>query len=481
MERAGLWIERWQRQGGIQWQPWASEAVAPRQRLRELAQVSPQRLILQIARERLDDGELTPWFPVRATAVALAELPPVEAPRWQAAPRNPFVDGGVADGATWPAGWMQDDSQVLRPGHAALLLAWQPPGSADAATRLAVELAEAALASQWQQALAGAARLGHDWQPLSRPGQLRFCLSGPAAVLPRALARLLETLREGDPAAWRAALQRRRAATAQQLLLRQLLAHPAAGWRVPLDAQADEVWLDELSDAELHERLQAVFATAQLHGRRFGAVPAQASAALTGWGQPAAGAPPSAAAPWRGGEHEQRLPVMAEPGGGEQAVLLRLLAPPSRPELEAAWRVLAILQQGAFYQSLRVEQGLGYALFSRFHAGEDGAELQFGMQSPHADGQRLQQAIRTFVAQQGAALAGLAPARLQQAREAALEALDGGNRRTRLLRACSDWLGGQAAGQHAAVRGALQQLDGERLQRAAAELGGAEWRWLLSQ
>ncbi|MNN61789.1 hypothetical protein D3C81_1770420 [compost metagenome] len=103
------------------------------------------------------------------------------------------------------------------------------------------------------------------------------------------------------------------------------------------------------------------------------------------------------------------------------------------------------------------------------------------MQSPHADGQRLQQAIRTFVAQQGAALAGLAPARLQQAREAALEALDGGNRRTRLLRACSDWLGGQAAGQHAAVRGALQQLDGERLQRAAAELGGAEWRWLLSQ
>ena len=478
LERAGLWGERWQRQGGIEWQPWASEAAAAQQRLRELAQVSPQRLILQIARERLDDGELTPWFPVRARAVALAELPPVEAPRWQAAPRNPFVDaGGAEHGAAWPEGWAQDGTQALRPGHAALLLAWQVPGSADATTRLVAELAEAALACQWQQALAGAARLGHDWQPLSRPGQLRGCLSGPAAVLPQVLEALLAILRGGDPAGWRAALQRRRAATAQQLLLRQLLAHPAAGWRVPLDAQADEVRLDALSDAELHERVLAFFASAQLRGRRFGAVPAAASAALRGLGQPGAGAPPSAAAPWRGGEHGQRLAL----GGDEQAVLLRLLAPPGPPELEAAWRVLAILQQGAFYQSLRVEQGLGYALFSRFHAGEDGAELQFGVQSPHADGQRLQQAVRTFVAQQGAALAGLAPERLQQAREAALEALDGGSRRACLLRACSDWLGGQAAGQHAAVREALQQLDGDSLQRAAAELGGAEWRWLFSR
>jgi hypothetical protein len=31
------------------------------------------------------------------------------------------------------------------------------------------------------------------------------------------------------------------------------------------------------------------------------------------------------------------------------------------------------------------------------------------------------------------------------------------------------------------VREALQQLDCECLQRAAAELGGAEWRWLFSQ
>ncbi|HEY6612579.1 MAG TPA: insulinase family protein [Pseudomonas sp.] len=482
MERAGLWVERWQRQGGIEWQPWSGEAAAPGQRLRELAQVSPQRLILQIARERLDGGEFTPWFPVRAKVAALPDLPSVALPGWQGAPRNPFVDGGVADaGAAWPAGWTQDATLTLRPGHAALLLAWQVPGASAAATRLVAELAEAALASQWQQALAGAARLGHDWQPLSRPGQLRGCLSGPAQVLPLALARLLETLRHGDPAAWRAALQRRRATTAQQVLLRQLLAHPAAGWRVPLAAPVDEVRLDELSDAELRERLQTFFATAQLHGQRFGAVPAAAAAALTGLGQPVAGAPPSAAASWHGGEHEQRLRVMAEPGGAEQAVLLRLLAPPGRPALDAAWRVLAILQQGAFYQSLRVEQGLGYALFSRFHAGEDGAELQFGVQSPHADAARLQQAIRRFIAQQGAALAALAPARLAQAREAALEALDGGSRRARLLNACSDWLAGQDAAQHAAVREALQQLDGECLQRAAAELDGAEWRWLLSQ
>lgn len=479
MERAGLWLERWQRHGGETWQPWPSAPSAPAQLARALAQAGPPRLIVQRARERVDGGEFTPWFPVRASAVALPGLPAVAAPRWQAPPGNPFLEPVAATtAASWPEGWVQDAAPaLLRPGHAALLLAWQLPGAMDAGTRLLAELAEAVLAAQWQQALAGAAQLGHVWQPLPRPGQLRFCLSGPADALPAVLHALLAALRSGDAALWRAALQRRHAETAQQLLLRRLLAHPATQGRVPVDAADAVARLERWSDAELVQLLQDFIAGAPLHGRVFGGVPAGARAALDGLGRPVAGAPPAAAAPWRGGEQVQRLDL----GGSEQAVLLRLLAPPAGAELEAAWRVLALLQQGAFYQSLRVEQGLGYALFSRFHAGADGAELQFGVQSPHANAARLQQALRAFIEADGAGLATLSVERLEPARRAALDALAGsGSRRERLQRACTDWLDGQGPRYRAEVGEALQRLDVASLQRAAAALGDAEWRWLVS-
>ncbi|MBV2132651.1 insulinase family protein [Pseudomonas sp. MAP12] len=479
MERAGLWLERWQRHGGETWQPWPFAPRAPAQWVHALAPSVPPRLIVQCARERVDGGALTPWFPVRAHAVALPGLPPLAAPRWQRPPDNPFLlPVAAAPMETWPADWAQAaPAALLRPGHAALLLAWQVDAGMDTASRLLAELAEAALAAQWQQALAGAAQLGHAWQPLSRPGQLRFCLSGPAAALPAVLRGLLAVLRSGDAAAWRAALQRRHAETAQQLLLRRLLAHPATQGRVPADAADAGALLERWSDAQLRRQLEDFLASAQLHGRVFGGVPAGARAALDGLGQPLAGAPPVAAAPWCGGEQVQCLHL----GGSEQAVLLRLLAPPADPALEAAWRVLALLQQGAFYQSLRVEQGLGYALFSRFHAGADGAELQFGVQSPHADAARLQQALRAFIEEDRAGLATLSVERLEQARRAALDALAGtGSRRERLQRACTDWLGGQDPRYPAKVGEALQRQDVASLQRAAAALGDAEWRWLSS-
>lgn len=465
MERAGLWLERWPRQGGADWQPWPQPAP-PAQLLAGLASLQAQRLIVQQACERLAAGEPTPWFPVRRRAEPLSHLPVPAAPHWQGPPANPYLDSGVGHRPLAPS------HPVLRPGHAALLLLWQPPGAADARTRLAAELAEAALAGQWQQALHGAAQLGHDWQALPRPGQMRGCLSGPAAMLPEVLTHLLAALEQGEPAQWRATLQRRRAASAQQLLLRRLLAHPAAQWRLPSEAAA-ELPLDALGDAELHPLLRDFLAAAGRHAHVFGPLPAPLPAGFARPARAPQGDPPA----WRGGEHHLRLDL----ADGERAVLLRLLAAPGSPEREAAWRLLAVLRQGAFYQSLRVEQGLGYALFSRFHLGEEGAELQFGVQSPHADGVQLQQAIRAFVEQSDAALADLDDARLQQARQAALDGLAGNDsRRVRLLRACTDWLGGREAQHGEAVRAALQRLDLVGLRRAAAELEDAEWRWLSS-
>lgn len=462
LERAALWLERWPRQGG-DWQPWPAPQ-APAALLAGLA-VEPRRLIVQVAEAQLDGGELSPWFPVRRQVRPLPGLPAVALPGWQAPPANPFL-AAVPACAPEP----EPEPALLRPGHAALALAWQAPGTVDARRRLAVELAEAALAGRWLQALHGAASLGHDWQALSGPGQLRFCLSGPAASLMAVLERLLDGLAEDDPAHWRAAVQHRRDEAQQQLLLRRLLSHPAAQWRLT-EAELALPRLDALDDAALRQALHDVLGASRRHVRVFGALPERPAGFAPDSPQPAPGAR------WQGGEHCQHLDL----GEREQAVLLRLLAPPGDAEREAAWRLLAVLQQGAFYQALRVEQGLGYALFSRFHAGEQGAELQFGVQSPHAAGERLQLAVRAFVEQTGAALASLTDERLRQARAAALEALEGGSRRARLLRACCDWLAGQDAGQQNAVREALQRLDGACLQRAAAGLQAAEWRWLFSQ
>lgn len=461
MERAGQWLARWQRQGDGAWQAW-QPSRPPATLLAALAGLQLHRLIVQDAQAALDDGAPTPWFPVRQRGRPLL-LPSSEDVRWQPAPANPFL------AATTPEVPVASHPG-LRPGQAALLLLWQPAGL-DARTRLAAELAEAALAGQWQQALHGAARLGHVWQALPRPGWLRGCLSGPAASLPAVLERLLAGLTEGDPAQWRADLQRQRDQVAQQMLLRRLLAHPAAQWR-----QADELAelpLDGLDDGELRRLVEAFVTDAVRLALPFGTLPAGVAEGFALARQ----APSCELRPQPGSERYLHLDL----GGDEHAVLLRLLAAPGQPQLEAAWRLLAVLQQGAFYQALRVEQGLGYALFSRFHAGEEGVELQFGVQSPHADGARLQQAIREFLAQSAVSLAALDEGRLAQARQAALDGLAGpDNRRGRLLRVCSDWLGGREAATEATVRTALAGLSRADLQQAVGDLTQAEWRWLVS-
>jgi secreted Zn-dependent insulinase-like peptidase len=64
---------------------------------------------------------------------------------------------------------------------------------------------------------------------------------------------------------------------------------------------------------------------------------------------------------------------------------------------EATWRLFAQLMQAPFYQRLRVELQLGYAVFSGFRqiAGHGG--LLFGVQSPSASAEQLVAHIETFI------------------------------------------------------------------------------------
>ncbi|MEA9979018.1 MULTISPECIES: pyrroloquinoline quinone biosynthesis protein PqqF [unclassified Pseudomonas] len=81
----------------------------------------------------------------------------------------------------------------------------------------------------------------------------------------------------------------------------------------------------------------------------------------------------------------------------ENAVLLFCPAPSRCVEDEAAWRLLAHLGQAPFYQRLRVELQLGYAVFSGFRqiAGQGG--WLFGVQSPSASTEEIVGHLEAFI------------------------------------------------------------------------------------
>jgi len=81
----------------------------------------------------------------------------------------------------------------------------------------------------------------------------------------------------------------------------------------------------------------------------------------------------------------------------ESAVLLFCPAPSHSVDDEAAWRLLAHLGQSPFYQRLRVELQLGYAVFSGFRhiAGQPG--WLFGVQSPSASAEEIASHLQAFI------------------------------------------------------------------------------------
>ncbi|EGH48763.1 insulinase-like:peptidase M16, partial [Pseudomonas syringae pv. pisi str. 1704B] len=71
--------------------------------------------------------------------------------------------------------------------------------------------------------------------------------------------------------------------------------------------------------------------------------------------------------------------------------------PTTSIEDEAAWRLLAHLAQAPFYQRLRVELQLGYAVFSGLRQIDGRTGLLFGVQSPTSSAQQLFAHIGAFI------------------------------------------------------------------------------------
>lgn len=95
----------------------------------------------------------------------------------------------------------------------------------------------------------------------------------------------------------------------------------------------------------------------------------------------------------------QRIWHEVETDANEAALLLFCPAPSQALADEAAWRLLGHLLQGPFYQRLRVELQIGYAVFSGIRQINGQTGLLFGVQSPNVSLSGIVDHLQTFLKQ----------------------------------------------------------------------------------
>ncbi|CAI8785113.1 pyrroloquinoline quinone biosynthesis protein PqqF [Pseudomonas chlororaphis] len=213
--------------------------------------------------------------------------------------------------------------------------------------------------------------------------QCLLTLKGLPEPMPAMLQQALLELSQPGAAFW----QMSPAAPTSLLPIRQLLQElpercldiPASQAPHPLDEQGwQTLWEDARWDGLAIGLVHAQGAI----GAALGKAPGTADSQLS--------APPSIAAQ----QHWHELAT----GSGEQALLLFCPAPGSTLQQEASWRLLGQLGQMPFYQRLRVELQLGYAVFSGVRQINGQTGLLFGVQSPSAALSEILEHIRAFLA-----------------------------------------------------------------------------------
>ncbi|MBV4461652.1 pyrroloquinoline quinone biosynthesis protein PqqF [Pseudomonas sp. COR58] len=180
----------------------------------------------------------------------------------------------------------------------------------------------------------------------------------------------------------------------------------------------------------------------------------------------------------------ERLWAHLDTASGEHALLLFCPAASQGLDDEAAWRLLAHIGQTPFYQRLRVELQLGYAVFSGIRTVHGQTGLLFGVQSPSVAPAELLEHIRQFMDALAALVANLDDQTLLQQRQALADQFDAASLalkdaaellwQARLAGHPSDYLTQLAA--------AIERLERPALTAAAQRLIQAEggWRCLAS-
>ncbi|MBA1242964.1 pyrroloquinoline quinone biosynthesis protein PqqF [Pseudomonas japonica] len=304
--------------------------------------------------------------------------------------------------------------------------------------------------------------LGEDWQ-------LR--LSGVSEPMAPLLEQVLAVLNAPPPEVWRYAEPLTPPAqTPIRELLRQLPEHCLGNSRGSARHQPEDVQPG---------KLQKVWSVATWEGLALGFNDSSRSALnLALRAMPGHPDPQMAARARR--MQGKRWSVLPAPGS-EHALLLFCPAPPGSISEDAAWRLIAQIAQAPFYQRLRVELQLGYAVFSSFRqiAGLPG--LVFGVQSPGTDQPALLGHFDQFLKQLPRLIGNLGSEKLLGQRQALINRLKPEEMDTSQL---ADTLWQAHLGSHDGdylkrLQQAMGELRSTELVSAAWRLANADHGWLV--
>jgi len=164
----------------------------------------------------------------------------------------------------------------------------------------------------------------------------------------------------------------------------------------------------------------------------------------------------------------------------EHALILFCPVPEATLADEAAWRLLAQIAQTPFYQHLRVELQLGYAVFSGLRQINGQTGLLFGVQSPHTSTTQIFEHIQDFLAHLPDLVSELdeisfTRARAALAQQFSTEAL-GVSQASELLWQAT--LAGHPSDYLTALYSALMALDQDTTLKAARQISQVDSRWL---
>ncbi len=171
----------------------------------------------------------------------------------------------------------------------------------------------------------------------------------------------------------------------------------------------------------------------------------------------------------------QRLWHEVNTDSREAALLLFCPTPSQSLADEAAWRLLGHLLQGPFYQKLRVELQIGYAVFSGIRQINGQTGLLFGVQSPSVSLAGIFEHVQTFLVQLPALIDNSAELGNQTlAEQFTAQALPVAQAAELLWQA---QLAGHSSGYLAPLQQLIQTCMREDLQRAAGQLNDAAAGW----
>ncbi|PKQ39383.1 pyrroloquinoline quinone biosynthesis protein PqqF [Pseudomonas sp. YY-1] len=387
--------------------------------------------------------QVRPLWPAIGLDLPLQALPmpsptPISNHPWRLPGNDPLLAGAAVASAVLPSAALRHHPGQVEGGPAALY--WRGPCAAagDAAAIEAESLARSA-DLRWR-----GERLGIACQLSVQAAGWSLSLRGPVPLLPAFSALLLPLLLAAQDEPVEPA--------SQGMLLRALLQRLPQLCELPKTSRLEglSVGLGAREQAQLNELCVAVEALTDLS-------PVPCIETGIDWHQ------------------------VAQPST-DAALLLFCPLPAVDACTEAAWRLLGQVLQGRFYQRLRGELQLGYALFAGFRQVEGCRGLLFALQSPVCEAAGIFEHIRAFLGEQRQSLAALDDEAVSRYRAALLPTLSPAE--SNLARAEQLWqlhLAGLPEVHLQRVQQALVALTSSDLLRAHEQLLSArDWRVLAS-